>query len=159
MTEDEMVGWHHRLNRHEFEQAPGVGERQRRLACCSPWDHKDSHITEWLKWTENTHHQLTEDKSRWYSPVVHLFKRQMSPPCKEPENLCTLHAHCSRFYGKTVKLLGEYGKDQGHLLDSDFSMSLTCLLGCDVWSYFRRMVQQKGWFRSWKSCVQMELCH
>ena len=38
MTEDEMVGWHHRLDGHEFEQAPGDGEGQGSLACCSPWD-------------------------------------------------------------------------------------------------------------------------
>jgi len=37
MTEDEIVGWHHRLNGHEFEQAPGDGEGQGSLACCSPW--------------------------------------------------------------------------------------------------------------------------
>ena len=37
MTEDAMVGWHHRLNRHEFEQAPGVGDGQGSLVCCSPW--------------------------------------------------------------------------------------------------------------------------
>ena len=37
MTEDEMVGWHHRLNGQEFEQAPGVGDGQGSLACCSPW--------------------------------------------------------------------------------------------------------------------------
>ena len=36
-TEDEMVGWHHRLNGHEFEQALGVGDGQGNLACCSPW--------------------------------------------------------------------------------------------------------------------------
>ena len=36
-TEDEMVGWHHRLNGHEFEQAPGVGDGPGSLACCSPW--------------------------------------------------------------------------------------------------------------------------
>ena len=40
MTQDEMVGWHHRLNGHEFEQAPRVGDGQRRLACCSPWGRK-----------------------------------------------------------------------------------------------------------------------
>ena len=39
-TEDEMVGWHHRLNGHEFEQALGVGDRQGSLLCCSPWGHK-----------------------------------------------------------------------------------------------------------------------
>ena len=41
-TEDEMVGWHHRLDGHEFEQAPGVGDGQRSLVCCSPWDRKES---------------------------------------------------------------------------------------------------------------------
>ena len=40
-TEDEMVGWHHRLNGHEFEQARGDGDGQRGLACCSPWGRKD----------------------------------------------------------------------------------------------------------------------
>ena len=48
MTEDEMVGWHHRLNRHEFEQAPGDGERQGSLVCCSSWGHKESDTTEGL---------------------------------------------------------------------------------------------------------------
>ena len=40
MTEDEMIGWHHQLNGHEFEQALGVGDGQGSLACCSPWGHK-----------------------------------------------------------------------------------------------------------------------
>ena len=44
-TEDEMVGWHHWLNRHEFEQAPGDGEGQGSLACCSPWGQKESDTT------------------------------------------------------------------------------------------------------------------
>ena len=44
MTEDEMVGWHHRLNRHEFEQGPADGERKGSLACCSAWDHKELDI-------------------------------------------------------------------------------------------------------------------
>ena len=45
MTEDKMVGWNHRLNGHEFEQAPGDGEGQGSLACCSPWDRKESDTT------------------------------------------------------------------------------------------------------------------
>ena len=53
-TEDEMVGWHHRLNGYEFEQAPGVGDGQGGLACCSPWGHKESDTTEWLNWIELT---------------------------------------------------------------------------------------------------------
>ena len=48
MAEDEMVGWHHRLNGPEFEQAPGVGDRQGSLACCSPWGRKELDITERL---------------------------------------------------------------------------------------------------------------
>ena len=41
MTEDEMVGWHHWLNGHEFEQVPGDGKGQGGLMCCSPWGHKE----------------------------------------------------------------------------------------------------------------------
>ena len=48
MTEDEMVGWHHRLDGHEFEQAPGIGDGQGSLACCSPWGCKESDATEQL---------------------------------------------------------------------------------------------------------------
>ena len=48
ITEDEMVGWHHRLNGLEFEQALGVGDGQGSLACCSPWGHKESDMTEQL---------------------------------------------------------------------------------------------------------------
>ena len=48
MTEDEMVGWHHRLNRHEFEQAQGVGDGQGSLVSCSPRGHKESDTTEQL---------------------------------------------------------------------------------------------------------------
>ena len=46
MTEDEFVGWHHRLNGHEFEQTPGAGDGQGGLAHCSPLGHKESNITE-----------------------------------------------------------------------------------------------------------------
>ena len=46
MTEGEMVGWHHPLKRHEFEQAPGDGEGQGSLACCSPWSQEESDMTE-----------------------------------------------------------------------------------------------------------------
>ena len=48
----QMVGWHHQLDGHESEQAPGVGDGQGSLACCSPWGHKESDMTERLNWTE-----------------------------------------------------------------------------------------------------------
>ena len=51
-TEDDLVGWDHQLDGHECEQAPGVGDGQGGLACCSPWGHKELDMTEWLNWTE-----------------------------------------------------------------------------------------------------------
>ena len=52
VTEDEMVGWHHQLDGHEFEQALGVGDGQGSLACSSPWGHKELEMTEWLNYWE-----------------------------------------------------------------------------------------------------------
>ena len=48
MTEDEMVGWHHQLDGHEFEQGLGADDGQGHLACCSPWVCKESDMTEQL---------------------------------------------------------------------------------------------------------------
>ena len=48
MTEDEIVGWYHRLDGHEFDRALGDGDGQGSLACCSPWGHKESDMNEWL---------------------------------------------------------------------------------------------------------------
>ena len=53
-TEDEMAGWHHQLDRREFEWTLGVGHRQGALACCNSWGRKESDTTEWLNWTELT---------------------------------------------------------------------------------------------------------
>ena len=50
MTKDEVVGWYHQLNEREFEQAPGVGDGQGGLVCCSPWGCKESDTTELLNW-------------------------------------------------------------------------------------------------------------
>ena len=54
-TENEMVGWHHRLNGYELEQAPGVGDGQGSLQYCSPWGHKELDTTEPLNWTDSPH--------------------------------------------------------------------------------------------------------
>ena len=48
MTEDEMVGWHHQFDGHEFEQAPGVGDGQEGLACSSPWGCKELDMSDQL---------------------------------------------------------------------------------------------------------------
>ena len=53
MTEDEMAGWHHRLDAHEFWWTPGAGDGQGGLVCCNSWGHKESDMTEWLNWTDS----------------------------------------------------------------------------------------------------------
>ena len=54
-TEDEMVGWHHQLDGHEFEQALAVSDGQGSLACCSPWGRKESDTTEQLNWNDTSY--------------------------------------------------------------------------------------------------------
>ena len=71
MTEDEMVGWHHRFNGCGFGWAPGVGDGQGGLAYCSSWHCKELDMTEWLNWTELKwcyyfqHLQMTHWKRLW----------------------------------------------------------------------------------------------
>jgi len=54
MTEDEVVGWYHQLDGHEFEQARGVGVGQGSLVCCNPWGHKDLDTTELMNWPDSS---------------------------------------------------------------------------------------------------------
>ena len=76
MTENEMVGWHHWFNGHEFEQTLGDTEGQGSLVCCSSWDHKGSDTTEWLDshntWKnkfskENQNHIFCPTGRPWHS--------------------------------------------------------------------------------------------
>jgi len=72
-TEDEMVGQHHRLNGHEFEKTPGVGDVQEGLACCSPWGHKESDKTEWLNWTDgDCSHEVKRCLLLWRKAITNL---------------------------------------------------------------------------------------
>ena len=68
MTEDEMVGWHHWLNGHEFEQAPGGGEGQGGLGCCTPRGHKELDMTEWLN--KQQLHWAWKDEKNPSKPAV-----------------------------------------------------------------------------------------
>ena len=75
-TEDEMVGWHHRLSGQEFEQTPGNGEEQGSLVCCHPWGHKESEH-DWVDWTTvdpppmgsqgDRNEWLNNNKNKWGS--------------------------------------------------------------------------------------------
>ena len=58
-TEGKMVGWYHRLNRHEFEYTLGVRDGQGGLTCCSPWGCKESEMTEWLNWKVLSSYTIT----------------------------------------------------------------------------------------------------
>ena len=60
MTEDEMVGWYRQINGHEFEQAPGDGDGQGGLVCCSPWGYKESDTTEQLNNDDNSMYMSEE---------------------------------------------------------------------------------------------------
>ena len=92
-TEEELVGWHHELDGHEFEQAPGVGDGQGRLVCCSPWDRKDLDMTEKLNWTELSPYPadlcvLLNPQMRWWHPDTVDFIL----------NVETLHLKASYFF-------------------------------------------------------------
>ena len=68
ILEDEIVGWHHRLDGHVFEHNPGVGDGQGSLVCCCPWGHTDSDMTELLNWSE-----LMQAPILWPSDVKSWF--------------------------------------------------------------------------------------
>ena len=59
-----MVGWHHQLNGHEFEEALGDGEGQGGVVCCSPWGHKESDMTERLNNNRHIIFKLKEIKTK-----------------------------------------------------------------------------------------------
>ena len=74
LTQGEMIGWHHRLDGHEFEQAPGVGDRQGSLVCCSPWGGRVRHdwATE-LNWWLLMFLLCLFPFSFWYSHYTYLL--------------------------------------------------------------------------------------
>ena len=81
-TEDKMVGWHHWLNRHEFEQAPGDGEGQGSLACCSPWVTKSwTQLSDWTTTTTTKVKSQTLHSSCWFClwPGAPERERTMTP--------------------------------------------------------------------------------
>ena len=73
-TEDELVGWHHRLDGHEFELAPRVGDGQGSLACCSPWGRRVRHdwVTE-LNWTDTRKEETARGNSLCQGPTMWVF--------------------------------------------------------------------------------------
>ena len=82
MTKDEVAGWHHQLNGHEFEQTPGDSEGQGSLVCCSPWGHKESDTTWQLN---NRMTQFRKNKKStivWCSPSFSLSRMNFTQECR-----------------------------------------------------------------------------
>ena len=81
MTKDEVVGWHHQLSGHEFKQAPGDGEGQGSLVCCSPWGHEESDTTEQQQLPQSIlHHYLYTQPRPTPSLCNYIFIFSLSFP-------------------------------------------------------------------------------
>ena len=90
-TEDEMVGWHHRLDGHEFEQAPGAGDGRGNLVCCSSWHCKQSETTEQLNWTKGWRMYLICTGLEYQVPgtcgvlyILHILSHSTWQPQRSP---------------------------------------------------------------------------
>ena len=114
-TKDEMAGWHHRLNGCKFEQAPGVGDGQESLVCCSPWGCKELDTTEQLNWTEllekcklKLQWDINPQQSEWWSskslqtvnPGEGLERRE---PFYTVSGNVNCDSHCGEEYGGCFK--------------------------------------------------------
>ena len=83
MTEDEMAGWHHQLDAHEFGWTLGVGDGQGDLACCDSWGHKESDTTEWMNWTEliKTQDKFCMTPSIWSIQNIQTYRSREKNGC------------------------------------------------------------------------------
>ena len=73
-----MVGWHHQLKEYEFEQAPGAGDGQGSLACCSPWSRKESDTTEQLNWNGRNQDNIVKQLYPNFKIFIGLFELPIS---------------------------------------------------------------------------------
>ena len=123
MTEDEMVGWHHRLNGHEFEQTPGGSEGQERLAFCSPWGHKELDTTE----------RLNNNKTSLNSKELFSTPQTKVDPAQRVRGLTFCHqgSHPSPSLGLTLILFAQQpGSCLGEMVQRLRNPQLTFQLPC-----------------------------
>ena len=104
MTKDEKVGWHHRLNGHESEQTPGVGDGQGNLACCSPWGLKELHTTE----------QLNNSKASSSLPLMLSERHSQALPLEQLALAAVWHHHPEArwSYASFPPCQGQRGQDE-----------------------------------------------
>ena len=109
MTEDEMAGWHHRLDAHEFGWTQGVGDRQGSLACCDSWGHKESDTTEWLNWTELIVHTTEFQNYSTHSITNHKVTNRFQHIVKETSRIYVKSSRfvkCLTVHNQYVMLIG-----------------------------------------------------
>ena len=99
---NEMIGWHHQLHGHKFVQALGVGDGQENLACCSPWGHKESDMTEWLNWISILPKQHKYLSAQENTPM--LSPRFIKRLKRKQHNQCTRCFKSTSYYSTTVHL-------------------------------------------------------
>ena len=145
-TEDEMTGWHHRIDGHESEWTPGVGDGQGGLACCDSWGHKESDMTEWLNWTE-----------RWIIDTFELqcWRRLLRVPsdCKQ---IKLVHPMISPEYSLEGLMLKLKLQNFGHLMRRDDSLEKTLMLG-KIEGRRRRGRQRTRWLDGITDSMDMSL--
>ena len=114
MTEDEMVGWHHRLNAHEFGQVPGDSGGQRSVACCCPWGQKELD-------NKKTEHQIIDALKLW------CWRRLLKVPWTARRSNQSILKEISPDYSlEGLKLKLQYS---GHLTQRPNSLEKTLMLG------------------------------
>ena len=110
-TEDEMVGWHHRSDGHEFKQVLGVGDGQGGLACCSPWGLEESGMTEWTDWT---FHYMYLPIHSSFEGLLDFFQFEKNIS-KAALNICVCVFVWTKFSAHYHKYLGAWLLD--HIID------------------------------------------
>ena len=139
MTEDEMVGWHHWLDGHEYEQAPGVREGQGTLACCSPWNCKESDTTEWL----NNSNKRCGPRSHLVLPW-RCSRRMTSAPGIFPDDLWLLSIHPSTGLAQSMLAL--------HICDAtSLSVTWTVKSSSAVTIKYLGMIECWNWCQNHKN--------
>ena len=94
-TEDEMAGWHHQLDGHEFEWTPGVGDGQRGLTCCNSWGSKELDTTEQLNWSELNWLCYHQCQSNYTNPTNNCIKHLSFGQEKKKKDYITLKNICN----------------------------------------------------------------
>ena len=118
-----MVGWHPLPNGHEFEQAPGVGDGQGGLACCSPWGPKESDTTERLENNKVCHSFSSKEQASVNFTAAVIFVYTLCHPSENPKRVCV----CVQLDKPNLKVMSE-DKGPAYLEATEIKLKLKCQL-------------------------------